>query len=702
MAIRKRRSVPDASESLKHMPASAPLLVPKAGGLTKFMTRVVMSFAMIGGFVAILYGGHMYAWGLVVVLQTLLFRELVNVRYRAAAEKSIPWFRSVQWMWFVVALFYNYGDSFGAFIESSKIRVVPPAIVHYLRYHTWVSFTMYALLFVMSVLSLKKGQYTWTIVTLGLIVFQMKYVLTNIFNGLFWFLFPVSVVICNDCFAFFCGKLFGRKFIKTPFLRLSPNKTWEGFIGALLCTIVFAFFFSAFISQLHSFWFAIFASIISPFGGFYASAIKRTYHLKDFDSVIPGHGGVMDRMDCQLITNCFTTVYFNTFIRCIIIVRTLSICVQNAVVSSGKEPGANAKNSQDAIATFKTREAQKNAQKRLHLLELAGHYLQVAPVGEKDTIKSKETEVAAVGTQDNVHAKYRTPLLLSHPIPPPPLPPTPVMGQSPVHAPVPLAPHLGLDYAPSPLLEYKYPRATESIVYNIANALIALPRFYTQVLHLMNKMNLPPPFEKDAIPGRFTAKEDASRQNSGDTRENSAFAAPVHPPLSAHRLSNAGSSTTHSMSGCKKSDQPRRVHPHEVISKQLPQRNVFLSIKKSTKPTPVFHFEVNKGGSQNTSRLLRPGVISENEVNRRRLPQKAYPDEVVATSAVDVFHGLQFEGKTLIVAMKGYQRGEPSDTLFVKNLADRVTLADLVAMFEAILPPESVVEYDVDPRISKT
>lgn len=60
-------------------------------------------------------------------------------------------------MWFVVALFYNYGDSFGAFIESRKIRFVPPAIVHYLRYHTWVSFTMYAMLFVMSVLSLKKG-----------------------------------------------------------------------------------------------------------------------------------------------------------------------------------------------------------------------------------------------------------------------------------------------------------------------------------------------------------------------------------------------------------------------------------------------------------------------------------------------------------------------------------------------------------------
>ncbi|GAB9464095.1 hypothetical protein Gpo141_00001536 [Globisporangium polare] len=349
---------------------AAPATTPFA----KFMTRVVVGFAMIGAFALILYGGHLYAWLMVVILQILLFRELVNVRYRAAAEKSIPWFRSVQWGWFSVALFFNYGDSFGAFIENRKIRFVPPAVVHYLRYHTWISFTMYAVLFVMSVLSLKKGyykyqmgQYTWTIVTLGLIVFQMKYILNNIFNGLFWFVFPVSLVVCNDCFAFFCGKLFGRKFIKTPFLRLSPNKTWEGFIGAFVCTVAFAIFCSAWLAkfqwmicpleslqlipdsltcatrgvflpkvytvpatiakyisrshieylpiQIHSIWFATFASVIAPFGGFYASAIKRTYNLKDFDSVIPGHGGVMDRMDCQFITALFTSVYYNTFIR---------------------------------------------------------------------------------------------------------------------------------------------------------------------------------------------------------------------------------------------------------------------------------------------------------------------------------------------------------------------------------------------------
>lgn len=68
-------------------------------------------------------------------------------------------------------------------------------------------------------------------------------------TGLFWFVFPVSLVVCNDCFAFFCGKLFGRKFIKTPFLRLSPNKTWEGFIGAFVCTVVFAIFCSAWLAK---------------------------------------------------------------------------------------------------------------------------------------------------------------------------------------------------------------------------------------------------------------------------------------------------------------------------------------------------------------------------------------------------------------------------------------------------------------------
>ncbi|KDO35969.1 hypothetical protein CISIN_1g036790mg, partial [Citrus sinensis] len=58
----------------------------------------------------------------------------------------------------------------------------------------------------------------------------------------------------------------------------------------------------------------------------------------------------------------------------------------------------------------------------------------------------------------------------------------------------PIAPRLGVDYPFPPHLEYAYPPVDGNILTNIVNALIAVPRFYTQVLHLMNKMNIPAPF----------------------------------------------------------------------------------------------------------------------------------------------------------------------------------------------------------------
>ena len=52
--------------------------------------------------------------------------------------------------------------------------------------------------------------------------------------------------------------------------------------------------------QLHALVMAIFASVIAPFGGFFASGFKRSFKIKDFGDSIPGHGGMTDRMDCQV------------------------------------------------------------------------------------------------------------------------------------------------------------------------------------------------------------------------------------------------------------------------------------------------------------------------------------------------------------------------------------------------------------------
>jgi phosphatidate cytidylyltransferase len=70
---------------------------------------------------------------------------------------------------------------------------------------------------------------------LYLIVVQAHFIMNNVFEGMIWFFLPVSLVICNDIFAYICGITFGR----TQLIKLSPKKTVEGFVGAWVLTIIF-------------------------------------------------------------------------------------------------------------------------------------------------------------------------------------------------------------------------------------------------------------------------------------------------------------------------------------------------------------------------------------------------------------------------------------------------------------------------------
>jgi phosphatidate cytidylyltransferase len=74
--------------------------------------------------------------------------------------------------------------------------------------------------------------------------------------------------------------------------------------------------------QCHILVLSLFASIIGPFGGFFASGLKRAIKIKvkniliqDFANLIPGHGGVSDRMDCQIIMGSFAYFYIHTFVK---------------------------------------------------------------------------------------------------------------------------------------------------------------------------------------------------------------------------------------------------------------------------------------------------------------------------------------------------------------------------------------------------
>jgi phosphatidate cytidylyltransferase len=66
--------------------------------------------------------------------------------------------------------------------------------------------------------------------------------------------------------------------------------------------------------QFHILAMATFASLVAPFGGFFASGLKRTFKIKDFGDLVPGHGGMTDRMDCQFTMGFFAYLYYQSFI----------------------------------------------------------------------------------------------------------------------------------------------------------------------------------------------------------------------------------------------------------------------------------------------------------------------------------------------------------------------------------------------------
>jgi len=124
-------------------------------------------------------------------------------------------------------------------------------------------------------------------------------------------LFLVFLTEINDVMQFTWGKLFG-KYKVIP--KVSPNKTWEGLIGGLICTTGIGYLL-AFLTPLNTYQvlFVSFTIALSGFiGDIVMSSIKRDIGVKDTGSTIPGHGGVLDRIDSLAYTapTFFHLVYY--------------------------------------------------------------------------------------------------------------------------------------------------------------------------------------------------------------------------------------------------------------------------------------------------------------------------------------------------------------------------------------------------------
>lgn len=338
--------------------------------------RITMSWLMLFGFIFVGYMGPIAIVLLVLAIQIKCFHEIITIGYMVYRNYELPWFRTISWYFLFCANYFFYGETINEYFGTVLEKDVA---IHFLfKYHRIISYLLYCFGVIGFTCSLVKTYYRlqffmfgWTHVTLLLITGSSHMCMQNIFNGVIWFVLPVLLVCSNDTFAYICGFFLGKKYFQSPLINLSPKKSWEGFIGGGILTLIWGFIFSAFLAgfpmfycpvqldanwsvmsqcerpehfipvdytiplplrpfmglfgygatvgirpfQFHIVMLGVFASLIAPFGGFFASGFKRAFKIKDFGDLIPGHGGLMDRFDCHYVMATFVNVYLFTFIR---------------------------------------------------------------------------------------------------------------------------------------------------------------------------------------------------------------------------------------------------------------------------------------------------------------------------------------------------------------------------------------------------
>ena len=125
----------------------------------------------------------------------------------------------------------------------------------------------------------------------------------GIAGGGYWILLVLVIVWANDTFAYYTGRLVGLKKLSPV---ISPNKTYEGAIGGLVGGVIIALLYNYFLGMELGFFECVFVAIVLGIigitGDLVESLIKRACDVKDSGNLIPGHGGLMDRIDSLIFT----------------------------------------------------------------------------------------------------------------------------------------------------------------------------------------------------------------------------------------------------------------------------------------------------------------------------------------------------------------------------------------------------------------
>lgn len=187
----------------------------------------------------------------------------------------------------------------------------------------WYVYTlwMFSVMLIKPTIHFKHIAVTYTMAVLISASFEKLIALRNFGGkyGSFFVLLALAVAWMSDTGAYFCGRFFGKNKL-CP--EISPKKTIEGFIGGVIICIIslifIAFIFNNFVfmgnysvNYLYIIILGLIGSPISALGDLSFSIIKRKCKVKDFGTIMPGHGGILDRFDSVI----FTVPYVYLFVK---------------------------------------------------------------------------------------------------------------------------------------------------------------------------------------------------------------------------------------------------------------------------------------------------------------------------------------------------------------------------------------------------
>ena len=309
-------------------------------------TRIITAVVGIAVIVPFIFLGDWFDAALVVVLSVLSTIEIIRC---LKVKKSVPYLIGLNLISIVLCLFMVFWPFLIELFKTITSNTWFHLYSYFSQLHISVLlvFIGFALLFLMVVFfssfTVRDATFLFTmlvVISFGLqsllfLRFYPSYIhwlpdndftapLFNLYDSFEASLLIVYVLIATfmtDTGAYFFGLFFGKRKINE---RISPKKTYAGFVGGLATSFVFSAGFGIGLAalghpllegflDLNHWYFIVTLSALIPFfstlGDFVLSSIKRFYEIKDFGNILPGHGGVLDRIDSLLFSLMVSAIF---------------------------------------------------------------------------------------------------------------------------------------------------------------------------------------------------------------------------------------------------------------------------------------------------------------------------------------------------------------------------------------------------------